>query len=342
MYNKLQQKELIPVNILVMGDRARYEGYMPPFAKDLPVSITWLPADISPDLAAAQTPDAQILLADAGVARITAPLIEALPRLKLIHTDGVGYNGVDTQAAGARGIPVCNCKGCNADGVAESAVMLMLMLTRHAVPGYRAVLDGRQMEYKEHIMRSAVPEFADHSIGLVGLGDIARATARRLTSFGNQLFYYAPHRRSPEEEQKLGVTYLSLEELAGTCDILSLHCPVTDETAGMVDKAFLARMKPGSYLVNTSRGQLIDNEAVRRALLSGHLAGAAFDTLWPEPTPADHPLVALPPEVRDRVVYAPHLGGNTGPAFRRAYVTVWENVRRVLNREKPVNIVNGL
>ena len=330
------------MNILILGDRARYETYLPDFVRTLPVSVTWLPADASEEDVPAQARDAEILLADAGVARVTAPLIAGLPRLKLIHTDGVGYNGVDADAARSRGIPVCNCKGCNAHGVAESAVMLMLMLTRHAVPGYRAVLDGRQMDYKEHIMRSAVPEFSDYSIGLVGLGDIAKATARRLIPFGNKVYYYAPHRRSPEEERELRVTYLPLEELAETCDILSLHCPVTGDTTGMVDEAFLSRMKPGSYLVNTSRGQLIDNAAVRAWLMSGHLAGAAFDTLWPEPTPADHPLVALPPEIRDRVVYAPHLGGNTGPAFRRAYTTVWENVRRILSGETPVNIVNGL
>ena len=110
----------------------------------------------------------------------------------------------------------------------------------------------------------------------------------------------------------------------------------------MVNEALLAKMKPGSYLINTSRGQLVDNEAVRAALISGHLAGAGFDTLYPEPTPGDHPLVALPPEVRDRVAYAPHLGGNTGPAFRRAYLCIWENLRRVLDGQRPVNIVNGL
>ena len=330
------------MNVLILGDRARYDRYMPAYVSSLPVTIRSFPPDTPVSVLLAEAGDTEILLCDAGVAPVTAELIAGLPALKLIHTDGVGYNAVDVSAAAERGVFVCNCKGCNADAAAESAVMLMLMLTRRAVPGYRAVVEGRQFAYKEHIMRSAVPEFADHVIGLVGLGDIAKATARRLAPFGNQVYYYAPHRRAPEEEQSLGVTYLPLEELAETCDILSLHCAVTPDTAGMVDEAFLRRMKPGSYLVNTSRGQLIDNGAVRAALLEGHLAGAAFDTLWPEPTPADHPLVALPPEIRDRVVYAPHLAGNTGPAFRRAYETVWDNVRRVLNGERPRCIVNRI
>ena len=191
-------------------------------------------------------------------------------------------------------------------------------------------------------MTSDAPELGLSSVGFVGFGDIAQATARRLAPFGCRLYYYSLHRRPPEVEADFGVTYLPLEELVGICDILSLHCAVTPETTGMVNEALLAKMKPGSYLINTSRGQLVDNEAVRAALISGHLAGAGFDTLYPEPTPGDHPLVALPQEVRDRVAYAPHLGGNTGPAFRRAYLCIWENLRRILEGDLPVNIVNGL
>ena len=329
------------MNIAILGDRARYEAYLPPFVHDLPVELTWFSPSAPAPLVLAQAPQAQVLLADA-IAPVGAQLIAGLPRLRLIHSDGVGYNAIDLDAARARGVYVCNCKGCNADAVAEAAVMLMLMLTRQALPGCRAVAEGRQMAYKEAVMASAVPEFADFSVGLVGLGDIAQATARRLAPFGNRLYYCAPHRRPPEVERALGVTYLPLGELAGACDILSLHCAVTPETEGMVNAALLARMRPGSLLVNTSRGQLVDNEAVRASLLSGHLAGAGFDTLWPEPTPADHPLVDLPLEVRDRVVCLPHIGGNTGPAFRRAYATVWDNVRRLLEGRRPVNIVNGL
>lgn len=329
------------MDIIILGDRSRFEKYMLDFVLSLPVTIHYFPVDTPREDIVRAVPDAVAILSDA-IATISADFIRALPKLKLIHPDGVGYNAVDVDAAREAGVYVCNCKGCNADAVAETAVMLMLAVTRYAVPGYRAMVEGRQYEYKESIMRSAVPEFADHSIGLVGLGDIAMATARRLAPFGNKLYYYAPHRRTPEAEAALGVTYLPLEELASTVDILSLHCAVTPETTGMVDDALLAKMKPGSYLINTSRGQLIDNEAVRAALVSGHLAGAGFDTLWPEPTPCHHPLVALPRVIRDRVVYSPHLGGNTGPAFRRAYLCVWENLRRVLEGQHPINIVNGL
>ena len=169
------------MKIAILGDRKRYEAYLPPFVHDLPVELTFFSPSAPSRQILAQSPDAQVILADA-IAPVGAELIHGLPRLQLIHSDGVGYNAIDLDAARRRGVYVCNCKGCNADAVAEIAVMLMLMVTRRAVQGYRAVIEGRQMAYKEAVMAAAVPEFADHSVGLVGLGDIAKATARRLAT----------------------------------------------------------------------------------------------------------------------------------------------------------------
>ncbi len=329
------------MDIAILGDRGRYERYMPGFVKSLGVNLFYFEPDAPVSSIISLCPNAEAVLIDA-IYPAPAELINSLPRLKLIHSDGAGYEAIDLEASKKHGVYVCNCRGCNADSVAELAVMLMLMLTRLAVPGYKAVITGQQMAYKEKIMRSAIPDFADYSIGIIGLGAIALSTVKRLNVFGNKLYYYTPHRRPEEQEKALNITYLPLDKLAASCDIVSLHCAVTSETQGMVNAEFLARMKQGSYIVNTSRGQLIDNEAVRHALLSGYLAGAAFDTLYPEPTPADHPLVDLPEEIRDKVVYMPHLGGNTGPSFRRAHTCIWGNVRRVISGERPVNIVNGL
>ncbi len=158
-------------------------------------------------------------------------------------------------------------------------------------------------------MAAASPELGERTVGLVGFGDIAQAVARRLGPFGCKVCYYAPHRRPQALEEELGVTYLPLEELVASCDLLSLHCAVTPETEGMVNQALLSKMHPGSYLVNTSRGQLVDNQAVRDALLSGHLAGAGFDTLWPlSPPPPTTPWWTCPQALRDRVVYRPTSG----------------------------------
>jgi lactate dehydrogenase-like 2-hydroxyacid dehydrogenase len=220
--------------------------------------------------------------------------------------------------------------------------MLMLMALRHGITGHNAVRAGRQIQYKEQFMVSNAPELGGQSVGLVGFGDIAQATARLLRPFGCPLYYYTAHRRSPEVEADFGVTYLPLEELAARCDIISLHCAVNDQTKNMVNTDLLAKMKPTAILVNTARGDLVDNLAVRQALIEGKLGMIAVDTLSPEPTPADHPLVALPPEIQDKAIYSPHLGGLTGGSFRRAHANMWNSVKLILEGQRPRNIVNGL
>ena len=329
------------MHIVVLGQEARYQAYRPAMPFLDRQTPAFLDKDSTEAEIAAASPEAEVLFVDA-ITPVTASLMDRLPKLRLIHSEGVAFDKIDLAAARARGIDVCNNKGCNAGAVAEQAILLMLMLLRRALEGDRAVRQGRQMEMKERSMVEGITELSACRIGLVGFGDIAQATAARLAPFGCTLCYYAPHRRSPEEEARWGVTYLPLEELAASCDIVSLHCAVTDRTRSMVDEAFLDRMKPTSYLINTSRGELVDNQALRRALVEGRIAGAGFDTLAPEPVPADHPLVDLPPEVRDRVVYSSHLGGSSGGAFAKAHLTMWTNARHILNGERPTNVVNGL
>lgn len=176
----------------------------------------------------------------------------------------------------------------------------------------------------------------------MGLGDIGLATARRLSAFGCRLCYYSPHRKAPELEAQYGLTYLSLCRLAAVSDIVSLHAAVTPDSRGMIDEKFLSHMKKSAFLVNTARGDLVDNHALRAALIQGLIAGAGLDTVSPEPVTADNPLVTLPTSCRDRVVFSPHLGGITTGSFRRMHRTMWENASRIERGEKPVNIVNGL
>ena len=329
------------MKILVFGPQERYEAYRPDFSRALEAELVFCPLGSSPRQAAAENPDAQILFDD-PIIDVDREIIELLPNLKLIQSEGVAFNRIDLEAARERGIYVCNNKGCNADSVAEHTVMLMLMALRHGITGHRAVLDGRQMEMKEAVMASSSPELGEQTVGLVGFGDIAQATARRLRPFGCKMYYYTLHRRPHQVEEEFGVTYLPLEELFAACTIISLHCAVNDQTREMVNERLLGRVRPGAILVNTARGDLVDNQAVRRALIEGRLGGIAMDTLAPEPTPADHPLVALPAEVADRAIYSPHLGGNTGGSFRRAHANMWHSVQAILNGERPANVVNGL
>ena len=329
------------MKILILGDQARYEKYMPalPFIRQQELVFLDKSSSLSTVLAAA--PDAEILFVDA-ITAVPAEWIHRLPRLKMIHSEGVAYDKIDLDAARERGIYVCNNKGCNAGAVAEQTVLLILMLLRHALEGDEAVRAGRQMEMKERCMVEGITELSACKVGLVGFGDIARAAAERLVPFGCELYYYPKRRRLPEEEKKYHVTYLPLEELAEKSDIVSLHCAVTEETRNLVDAALLRRMKPTAYLINTARGDLVDNEALRQALLEGRIAGAGLDTLSPEPVPAGHPLTALPPEVHRKVVLAPHLGGITEASFRRAHAHMWRNVEHLAAGERPDNIVNGL
>ena len=326
---------------LIVGSRDRYEKFLPDNAPTDRLDLCFCPRGSTNEVLLQAGGDADILCVDA-ISPVDAALIAGMPRLRLIHSEGVAYNAIDLEAARARGIFVCNCKGCNAAAVAEQTVMLLLELLRHGLTGDRAVREGRQMEMKERMMVEGITELGACSVGLIGFGDIAQATAERLRPFGCRIFYYAPHRRDAATEQRFGVSYLPLDELAAQCDIVSIHTAVTAQTRGMIDRAFLSRMKRGALLINTARGEIIDNEAVREALISGQLLGAGLDTLAPEPTPADHPLVALPDGVRDRVVLAPHLGGITTGSFRRAHRTVWGNIAAVLDGKRPVNIVNGL
>ncbi len=329
------------MKILILGPQARYETYLPPLPFIRQQELVFLDKSAAEETILAAAADADILFADA-ITPVPASLIERMPNLKLIHSEGVAYDKIDLAAARAHGTFVCNNKGCNADAVAEQAILLMLMLLRRGIPGDRAVREGRQMEMKEQCMTHGLTELSACRVGLVGFGDIARATAARLNAFGCEVYYYTKHRRDRDVEERCGVTYLTLEELAATCDIVSLHCSVNDETRGMVNDAFLARMRPTAFLINTARGELVDDKALRRALVEGRLAGVGLDTLAPEPVAADHPLVKLPAPICDRVVLSPHLGGITEAAFRRGHLHMWRNAERVVDGHKPDNIVNGM
>lgn len=329
------------MKILIFGPKDRYDLYRPDFSLSLPVELAFSSPLQSTLQASRANPDAEVVFADA-ITPVGEEIMDALPKLKLIHSEGVAFNAIDLDAARERGIFVCNNKGCNAVSVAEHTVMLMLMALRCGVTGHHAVLAGEQIQFKEQFMLSNAPELGEQTVGLIGLGDIGTATARLLRPFGCKLHYYTAHRRPPETEEVLGLTFLPLEELASSSSILSLHCAVNKQTTNMINQNFLTHVKPGTILVNTARGQLVDNEAVRQALMCGRLGGIAMDTFDPEPTPADHPLVDLPIDIADRAVFSPHLGGITGGSFRRAHSNMWHSVKMLLEGQRPNFIVNSL
>lgn len=329
-------EEGTPMEMLVIGDAARVQKYLPdlPIVRDTRIIVAERGA--ADDELVTLAPNADFIMADA-ISPVSGYLMERLPNLKLVHSEGVGYNAIDTEAAARLGIAVCNNAGVNAGAVAEQTVLLMLACLRDIVAGDAAVRDGRQIQTKESMMVQGIRELGDCTVGFVGFGAIAQATAERLAPWGCSMVY---NKRTPlpaTDEARLNASYRDLDDLLAESDIVSLHVPVTPTTEGMVDDAFLAKMKPGSILINTARGDIVDQEALVRALESGYLSAAGLDTMTPEPVQTDNPLLNMTPQGSARTVFSPHIGGVTEGMFYRAHRTVWENIARIAAGEEPVN-----
>lgn len=327
------------MKLLAIGSKARIEKYRPDLPITHDVETIVVERGASDDEILKVAADADFIMADA-ISPVSARLIESMPNLKLVHSEGVAYNAIDLDAARARGVFVCNNAGANAVGVAEQTVLLMLACLRDAINADAAVRAGRQIQTKERMMLEGIRELGDCCVGFVGFGAIAQETARHLAGWGCRMLYNKRHALPEDSERALNVRFASVEEIASTCDIVSLHVPVTDQTRGMVDAAFLARMKPDAILVNTARGEIVDTAALAAALEAGAIGAAGLDTVAPEPVLPDNPLLNLSDQAARRVVLSPHIGGTTAGLFRRAHRTIWENIARVAAGEKPVNVVS--
>ena len=330
------------MKVLVLTMKKRYDRFAPKdSAAYRAAELIFCDREASEEEWLSAGGDAEVLFVT-PVTWVRESLISRMPNLKMIHSEGVGFDRIDLEAARKRGVYVCNNAGCNAGPVAEQAVMLMTMLLHHTLWGHRMVLEGRQGEAVREIEGNVPLDLTAAKVGLVGFGAIGQETAARLRPNGTEVYYYARRRRDEETEKRLGVTYLPLEELAARCDIVSLHLPATAESTRLVDRDFLARMKPGAFLVNTARGAIIDDEALCEAIRSGHLGGAGLDAYAPEPVLADHPLVKLAHEYPDRLILCPHQAGISLSSFRNVYRMLFEDLGRVMAGQRPENIVNGL
>jgi D-3-phosphoglycerate dehydrogenase len=237
-----------------------------------------------------------------GGATLSAAMIEAaLPRLKFIQKWGIGVDKIDVAAARRLGVPLAITGGANAVPVAELAVALMLAVYRRIPYADRKTRAG---EWIKPQMRGMCYMIDGKTVGLLGFGAIARMVARRLAGFDCKVVYFDVNRADHITERALGARWVPFEELLATSDILSVHVPLTQHTANIIDAAAIARMKDGAIIVNTARGGIIDEVALHAALVSGKLRGAGIDTFAEEPPPPDHPLLAL-----DTVVATPHAGG---------------------------------
>ncbi len=285
--------------------------------------------------------DADFILVDA-VCPVSRYMIENMPNLKLIHSEGVAYNQIDIEAAAKKGIFVCNNAGVNSTAVAEQAVLLMLALLRRLTEGDQMVRNNQQALAKSSFILDGIHELGFCHVGLVGFGSIGKATAKLLLAFGCKVSYYSRTRLSPEEESKYPITYLALKDLISDCDIISLHLPVTPETIGFVSAEFLSGMKNTAILINTARGEIVDQEALSKALSEGKIAGAGIDTLYPEPVMPENPLLHLPDAMKYKVIFSPHIAGTTYEVFCRIHANIWKNFEMVCEGKRPEHIVNGV
>lgn len=329
------------MKVLILASQKRYEL----FAPDIPIRKT---AELvfcdrngtEADFLAAGS-DSDVLIVS-PITLIPRSMIERMPNLKMIHSQGVGFDRIDLDAAKERGIYVCNNAGCNAPAVAELTVMLMSMLLHRILWGDRMMRAGRQIDALKAMDLDIPSDLSLCTVGLIGFGHTAQATAVRLRPYGSKLYYYSRHRKPPELEAQFGITYLPLYKLAKTCDIVSLHLPANPESVHLIDRKFLHQMKPSAFLVNTARGAIIDDAALCDALRDGAIAGAGLDVYSPEPVTADHPLVKLAHELPDKLVLSPHQGGMSKPAFYAAHEMLFSNLQRLADGKRPERIVNGL
>lgn len=246
---------------------------------------------------------------------VTEEVVAAAPRLRLVQKLGVGVNTIDLDACRARGIAVCNMPGTNAAAVAEATLLLMLACLRRLPDWHARVRAGRGWP-ADPALADRMGELAGRTVGLVGYGDIARRLEPVLVALGATVVHHA--RRSDRPGWR------PLDELLATADVVSLHVPLTEETAGLLDRRRLGLFRPGAVLVNTARGGVIDQEALVEVLSSGRLAAAGLDVFAVEPLEGADPLLRL-----DNVVLMPHVAWQTTETMARCLDVAFDNVRRL-------------
>lgn len=252
------------------------------------------------------------------------------PNLKAVIRWGAGYDSVDVQAAGRRGIPVLNTPGVNAYAVAELALGMMITLNRKVLGYWNNVQQGNWD-------RGAFASLSlNHkTVGIVGGGNIGRRVAALVQALGAQVVYYDAFRLPPEREQGLHMTYAPLEELLEQADLVSLHVPLLDSTRHIIGAEQLARMKPTACLVNTARGGLVDDAALLQALQAGHMAGAGLDCVEDETSPVTKGLMDAP-----NVLITPHIGGSTADLADVMIPTIAQIIQTLAEGGELNNVVN--
>lgn len=263
--------------------------------------------------------DADYLLAS-GRVKIGKRVLSYSSKLKMIQRTGVGLDSLDLEAIEAANIPLYVNQGVNAQSVAEHALLLILACLRRIAHADRMIKCG---SWEKQGFGIGTHELHAKTVGIIGMGSIGRKLAQLLTGFGVKILYHDIGRIAPEAEQALGCTYQSLETVLREADIISLHCPLTEDTREIICQATLRSMKDGVIIVNTARGGLINEEDVRKAIVEGKVAQLGMDVFAQEPVPANNALARM-----ERVIATPHVGGITYESFNAMMREAFENIAR--------------
>ncbi|MBI3973836.1 MAG: phosphoglycerate dehydrogenase [Chloroflexi bacterium] len=267
--------------------------------------------------------DAVLASTDAFTRRV----FESADRLKIISRFGVGHDSIDVDAAADHGVWVTITPGTNEHSVADHTMAMLLALARDVVPLVEQTRAGGWE-------RTIGLELRDLTLGLIGFGRIGRQVATRARAFGMDVVIYDVYQDTAAAAE-LGARYVSLDELLGSADIVSLHAPATPQTRDVINAETLAKMKPSACLINTARGELVDEADLAAALRNGRIAGAALDVFKQEPPAAGHPLLGLP-----NVLPTPHIAGITKQSGERMATLSVDNILAVLRGERPPHPVN--
>jgi len=274
------------------------------------------------------TRDADFLILYGG--DLPEALLRGSPKLKHVQLLSAGYDRIDLNLTSSLGIPVSNNGGANSWAVAEATVAMILALLQRLIDADRYVRQGR---WRGDIQGYDTYELAGKTAGIVGLGNIGKKVARRLAPVETKLVY-ADAVRDEGLEAELGMSHLPLKELLPAVDIVTLHVPLLASTKAMIGSEQLALMKPRALLINTSRGDVVDEGALIAALQAGALRGAGLDVFDKEPLPADSPLIGMP-----NVVLSAHLAGTTYDTFFRRAEFAFENIRGIWDGDAPMAVV---
>lgn len=269
-----------------------------------------------------QYSDVEVLLINKT--EINSSVLEDLPELKFIQILATGYDNVDLEACRERGIEVCNVEGYSTYSVAQHVFALILALTNKVNYHWQMTRDGIwSNEPKFTFYTPGIPELHHKTLGVIGLGSIGTAVARVGKAFGMKIITYT---RSPEKITDSDIHFVEMDELARTSDFISLHLPLTQDTAQIINHEFLSKMKQDAILINTARGGLIDEQALHDVLTVKGIKGAGLDVLTEEPPPIDHPLLSLP-----NCITTSHMAWATLDARRTLMTKAADNVESFLN-----------